>query len=241
GDPIWPFIQVGKIMQESDLTYINLESPLIANCPVTAVGMKFCGSAQNITGLVWAGVDVASLANNHATNYGSTGLDETVQILQKNGIAVTGVGSPAVVTKNTISVSFVSFDDVSRSVALKELIKQIGDARAISDLVVVTFHWGAEYQSTPTTRQVTLAHTAIQAGADLVIGAHPHWVQSHELYQGKPIYYSLGNFVFDQDWSEETKKGLVVRFTYQGSNLVNTEELPVYIRDFGQPFWVNSD
>ncbi|KKU46117.1 MAG: hypothetical protein UX64_C0012G0002 [Microgenomates group bacterium GW2011_GWC2_46_7] len=236
-DPTWPFIQVGQTLRSSDLTYINLESPLITDCPVTPVGMKFCGSAQNVAGLVWAGVDIASLANNHATNYGSAGLEETQQILQNSGIAVTGIGSPTVVTKNNIPISFVSFDDVSRAISLDELTQQIGEARAVSDLVIATFHWGSEYQSTPNPRQINLAHTAIDAGADLVVGAHPHWVQTHELYQGKPIYYSLGNFVFDQEWSEETKTGLAVRFTYLNSELINTEELPVYIRNFGQPQW----
>jgi len=224
-------------MRSADITYINLEGPLVSNCPLTDTGMKFCGQLANVEGLVGAGVDVASLANNHASNYGQAGLEETVQALQTSDIAVTGRGSPAILTKNNTLVSFVSFDDISRSVLLDQFIQEIEDTRAISDLVVVTFHWGTEYQATPNARQITLAHTAVDAGADLVIGAHPHWVQSKEIYRDKPIYYSLGNFVFDQDWSAETKHGLAVRFTYQQNNLVLTEELPVLIQNYGQPHW----
>ena len=76
---------------------------------------------------------------------------------------------------------------------------------------------------------------AIDLGADAVIGHHPHWVQEKEIYKSKPIYYSLGNLVFDQMWSEETKKGLMVKLTYQNDKLINQEEIPVKIFDYGSP------
>ncbi|EKD53151.1 MAG: hypothetical protein ACD_61C00138G0004, partial [uncultured bacterium] len=79
------------------------------------------------------------------------------------------------------------------------------------------------------------ARLAIDSGADVVIGHHPHWVQEIETYKGKPVYYSLGNLVFDQMWSEETEKGILVRLTFSGKALVAQEELPVKIFDYGQP------
>ena len=88
-------------------------------------------------------------------------------------------------------------------------------------------------------RQKTLAHLAIDSGADAVIGHHPHWVQENEDYNGKPIYYSLGNLIFDQMWSEETKKGLMVQLTYQGKNLLKQEKFPIKIQDYGLPYIIN--
>ena len=125
------------------------------------------------------------------------------------------------------------------STATPENIKtQISTATSSADLVIVTFHWGNEY-SLRSLHQQELAHFAIDSGADVVIGHHPHWVQEYEVYKNKPIYYSLGNLVFDQMWSEKTRKGLVVRLTFSGNQLVNKEEIPTKIFDYGQPNLVN--
>jgi len=80
-----------------------------------------------------------------------------------------------------------------------------------------------------------MARVAIDAGADLVLGSHPHWVQQVEVYKGKLIVYSMGNFVFDQMWSQETRQGVIVKFTFQGKNLVSAKFLPVLIEDYNQP------
>lgn len=241
-NPSWPFEYVKDVMLSADITYINLENPLVSNCPTTGTGMKFCGQLDNVKGLLSAGVDVASLANNHTTNYGHEGLQETVQVLSDNGINVVGLDGPVVISRSDTKFSFVSFNDVGRLPGISQadsqnIQAQILDAKAQSDYVTATFHWGEEYQATPNTRQVSLAHEAIDYGADLIIGAHPHWVQTKEVYQGKTIYYSLGNFVFDQEWSPNTKKGLVVKATFSGSTLIGFDELPVLIQNYGQPRW----
>lgn len=238
----WPFLYVVDELKEADITYINLESPLISECPSTDKGMKFCGDLGNVDGLVSAGVDVASVANNHATNYGSEGLTETVNILQDKGISVVGTGSSVTLSRKGSNYNFLSYNDVGRYQGIAQadssiLKAQIKSAKELGGLVVVGFHWGEEYKTQPTPRQISLAHMAIESGADLIIGSHPHWVQTKEIYMNKTIYYSLGNFVFDQEWSAETKKGLAVRFSYRGDVLENTEELPVYIERYGQPRW----
>lgn len=242
GDSSWPFRYVKDTLKQADITFINLESPLVKNCPVTESGMIFCGASSNVVGLVSSGVDVASVANNHATNYGIQGLAETVATLDANGIKVVGQGEPAVVSRRGHQYAFLSYNDVGRYPGISSadpatISAAINSAKQLAEVVLVSFHWGSEYQNTPNARQVQLAHAAIDAGADVVIGAHPHWVQTKEIYQGKPIYYSLGNFVFDQEWSVETKKGLAVRLTYQGLDLLKTEELPVFIQNYGQPTW----
>lgn len=238
----WPFIYVSEVLKQADITFINLESPLVANCPGTDTGMKFCGDIKNIESLKGAGVDVASVANNHALNYAQEGLDETVGGLREGGIAVAGIGEPSIIEAKGTKYIFLSFNDVGRFSGIAQAdtesaYAQIRAAVDLGGLVIVGFHWGKEYEANPTSRQVELARAAIDAGADLVIGTHPHWVQTSEVYKGKPIYYSLGNFVFDQEWSDNTKRGLAIRLTYEGKELVNMEELPVFISNYGQPNW----
>lgn len=232
-NPSWPFVYVQDILASADITYINLENPLISDCPVVESGMKFCGDIGNVAGLVNSGIDVVSLANNHTSNYGLDGLNETIATLESNNIKAIGGARSTTLVSGNHKYTFYSYNDVGED-AFKWVIKF---PKQNHELVIVTFHWGAEYQFTPTSRQVTLARLAIDSGADLVLGAHPHWVQTSEIYKGKPIYYSLGNFVFDQEWSAETKRGLAVRFTYLGLDLHQTEELPVLIENYGQPRW----
>lgn len=230
-DPHWPFIYVRDLLRSADITYINLENPLITNCPVTDTGMKFCGDIGSVVGLTYAGIDVASLANNHASNFGPAGLEETIRTLESNNIRAIGGDRFTTISIEDHKYTFYSFNDIGED-AMQTMSKF---PKQDNELIIVTFHWGSEYQSKPSNRQITLAHLAIDNGADLVVGAHPHWVQTSEVYKGKPIYYSLGNFIFDQEWSLATKKGLVIRLTYRGLELVKSEELPVFIQNYGQP------
>jgi poly-gamma-glutamate capsule biosynthesis protein CapA/YwtB (metallophosphatase superfamily) len=102
-------------------------------------------------------------------------------------------------------------------------------------VVIVFPHWGIEYQATATAKQRALGHAAIDAGADMVIGNHPHWAEGMEVYQGKPIWYALGNFVFDQTWSEPTMEGLILELTFRGRELVQVQMHPTLILDRAQP------
>jgi poly-gamma-glutamate synthesis protein (capsule biosynthesis protein) len=110
------------------------------------------------------------------------------------------------------------------------------------DVLAVAVHWGAEYVSLPQTAPgvaeddpVEIAHLAIDAGADMVIGNHPHWVQAVELYKGKFIAYAHGNFIFDQMWSYETRVGVIGRYTFYDDVLVKVEFVPTLIEEFAQP------
>ncbi len=118
---------------------------------------------------------------------------------------------------------------------LKSLVSdEVVKSKLTADIVIVSFHWGEEYTKTITSHQKELAHIAIESGADVVVGHHPHWVQEKEIYHDKPVYYSLGNFVFDQMWSEETRKGVLLKLVFNGRALVGEELLPILIFDFGQ-------
>lgn len=235
-DYTWPFKNIAPILSAADLLIVNLESPFITGCRPTDKGMIFCADPKSVVGLVFAGVDVATLANNHIENQGQKGIDETIKILIDNNITPVGAihESPKIITVKNTKLAILSFSDFPE-VDDKEVIGQISEATSSADIVITTFHWGTEYQRNPTPRQVFLAHLAIDSGADIVVGHHPHWIQTEEIYQGKPIYYSLGNLVFDQMWSEETRLGEILRVTYQDKILIKKEIIPIKIFDYGQP------
>lgn len=237
----YPFEKTAGFLKSADAVFINLESPLIQNCPMTDEGMIFCGDAKNIQGLIFAGVTVASIANNHAGNHGINGINSTISLLVQNQISVTGNDQPTVITIKDKRFGFLGYNDIGHkepgiSWAGSDRIKQdIKALRARVDFLIVTFHWGVEYTSTPNPRQKELAHLAIDSGADLIIGNHPHWVQGVEEYKGKFITYAHGNFVFDQGWSQKTKEGVLGRYTFNRKGLKDIKFYPVIIEGFSQP------
>lgn len=236
----WPFRKTSVVLSNADLTMVNLESPFRSSCRPTDTGMVFCADPRSVEGLKLAGIDIVTLANNHINNQGREGIDETNTVLSQTGIVAIGQNKPYLVTIKNTKLAFLGFTDIAAgtqdiAVATPEnIVTQISAASSSADLVIATFHWGNEY-SLRSLRQQELARLAIDAGADVVVGHHPHWVQETERYHGKPIYYSLGNLVFDQMWSEETRRGLIVKLTFSGSNLLRQEQIPVRIFDYGQP------
>lgn len=236
----WPYLNTANLVRHADITFVNLETPLIKNCPVTQEGMIFCGDFRNIEGLNFAGVDIASLANNHAGNYRVSGVKETVKLLNDNGIDVTGINGPQVKVIRGINFAFLGYNDITvpqvgiANTDEEKIKKEITQAKQIADVVVVTFHWGVEYRDQPDDRQIYLGHLSIDAGADLVIGNHPHWIQPVEIYQDKLITYAHGNYIFDQMWSEKTKLGVIGRYTFFDNKLIDVQYLPIYIEDYGQ-------
>ncbi len=241
-NPRWPYEKAVPTLQnyKSDVLLINLETPLIKNCPLTNEGMIFCGDSRNIEGLKYLGVNIANLANNHFGNYEARGIKETEKLLTENGIDYIGVGNVLIEDIRGIRFAFLGFNDIEGGMPPisdakeNDIINSIKRSKTTADVSVVAFHWGNEYQAKPTERQIQLAHLAIESGADLIIGNHPHWIQPVEIYKGKYIVYAHGNFVFDQMWSEKTKEGVVGRYVFYGKHLIDIEFLPTHIDDFGQ-------
>ncbi len=247
-DYLWPFRRTADYTRNADVTYINLESPLFAGCPVNpGPTFTFCGDARFVDGLTLMGADVANLANNHLTNYGAQGVTLTDQLLQKHGIQTSGLGPVAVIDVRGIKFGFIGFNGVGRAIDKTALKAGIERARQLADVVVVQFHWGKEYERQPMPDRgvptpddpVTIGHDAIDWGADIVIGNHPHWYQGVEVYKGKLITYAHGNFVFDQMWSEETREGVIGTYTFYGTKLVAATWKAYRIYDYGQPVFMN--
>jgi poly-gamma-glutamate synthesis protein (capsule biosynthesis protein) len=245
-DPDWPYEKVKQQMTafKSDILFINLESPLINNCPTTSEGMIFCGTKANVEGLKYLGVTVANVANNHFANYGLQAIQDTISLLTNNGILTVGSTNPGFVKINGKTFAFLGFNDIGApekgiAWANNETIqKEIAEAKQKADVVIVQFHWGTEYLAQPDANQLNLGHLAIDSGANLVIGNHPHWIQPVEIYKGKLITYAHGNFVFDQMWSQKTREGVVGKYTFYDDKLIDIQYYPVQIDDYGQPHFV---
>lgn len=238
-DFLWPWRKTAEVLKSADITLINLESPLFAGCPATRQStFVFCGEAKHVEGMLFAGVDVASLANNHAGNFGNEGIGKTEEILKNAGITSFGISDPVYRTFKGVKFAFLGYNDVGVEIDLDRMAAEIKEARKNAEIVVVEYHWGTEYITPPEARQIEIGHLAIDSGADLVVGNHPHWIKPIELYQGKLITYGHGNFIFDQEWSEKTKEGVVGRYVFYDKKLVDVEYLPVKIMDFGQPYFL---
>lgn len=269
-DPLYPFRGIESLLQSTDFNFGNLETPFSSSDGFNPnKTMVFNAPKPNVAGLAAYNFAVLNLANNHAFDQGLDGITTTAHVLDTHGLYHMGTGktleeawTPAIVEKNGIKIGFIgasyaSSNDggkttntyVARIEDIDRLKSQVSRLKSSVDFVVVTMHAGTEYTITPNEAQIKFAHAAIDAGADIVIGAHPHWVQERELYcpgkpsqrttpkqswdilngqlhsitsslaapsppaDCKPIYYSLGNFIFDQDWSEQTKKGLALKIT----------------------------
>lgn len=238
---LWPYEKTAEIVRNADITFIDLEAPIIKDCPLINDGFKFCGDAKHVDGLIYVGVDVATLANNHIGNFGEEAIAETVEILAAKNISVTGQHKPLYKTIRGTRFAFLGYNDIgytpeSISDADEETIrKEIAEARKNADVIIVQYHWGEEYRSQPDERQKELGRFTIDAGADLVIGNHPHWIQPVEVYKNKLITYAHGNFVFDQEWSLKTKQGVLGKYTFYDDQLIDVEYTPIQIENYGQP------
>ncbi|MEX1254802.1 MAG: CapA family protein [Dehalococcoidia bacterium] len=242
-DFLFPVAATTQLTSNGDLTVINLEAPLVSYCgPAPSGTFTFCGRPGFVQALQAAGVDVATLENNHIGNYGSDGIAETAGHLDAAGIAWADRDSPAVRDLRGLRFGFLAFNGVGERIDRQAMAAQVQALRPQVDVLMVAVHWGAEYVRVPQTAPgvaddypVEIAHLAIDSGADLVIGNHPHWVQAVELYNGKFIAYAHGNFIFDQMWSYETRVGVVGRYTFYDKLLVGVEFAPVLSQDYSQP------
>lgn len=234
-DPSYPFQKVHTTLASVDAVIGNLEGPVPDHHSQTPNGvLRFSFPQETPETLASANVGVVTIANNHMLDAGSAGRDVTRARLIDAG--VTPFGDPqndAVRARTDTTIRGVSFvliglNDVSAHIDQDAAEAMITSARSDmpSAVLIVSVHWGSEYQTTANQRQRDLARTFIDAGADMVLGHHPHVTQGLELYNGRLIAYSLGNFVFDQYFSDEVQHGLALRITV-GTDHIAYEVLPL--------------
>jgi gamma-polyglutamate biosynthesis protein CapA len=242
GDWTYPLAATRDILQSGDVTFVNLESPLLPSCPDVVTGFTFCADARFAAALQGAGVDVVNVANNHSTNEGQSGLDQTVSVLQSHALQVTGFSRVVTVDVRGVRFGFVGMNLVGSKLDPAQMQKLIGEARAQSDVVVIQFHWGREYETYPFSAAgiapddpKDVGRLAVDDGADIVIGNHPHCVQGSEMYKGHLITFAHGNFIFDQNWSTGTQEGVIGKYWFDGTRLVGVQYVPVRINGDVQP------
>jgi poly-gamma-glutamate synthesis protein (capsule biosynthesis protein) len=259
----YPFLKVVDYLKSGDIVFGNLESPIALGDTIALDGTVFRARPGVEKSLKNAGFNMLSLANNHMGNQGQIGVEYTINSLKSVLINTSGAGkdynsahAPAIIEKNGLKFAFLSYTDGSiipdsyeaknnnYGVAYMDedkLKEDISKAKKLADFVIVSMHAGLEYTYRPTQKQISFAHTAIDSGAELVLGHHPHQIQDVENYKGKYIFYSLGNFVFDQEWSKETKQGLLAEIYFNKSGLSDYNLTPVLISDYAQPNILSDD
>ncbi len=209
------FLQnVRPIFEADDLTFVNLEGPLTnSNDKRSGRTFNFKGDPEYAKILNGSSVEMAGLANNHALDFGKGGLQETADVLEEAGVGVCGYSTVWYGDVEGFRVACLSVTEWDYTTA--ELAVMVGEAREQSDLVIVMIHWGEEKGYDPTKSQEKYGRALIDAGADLVLGSHPHVVSGIELYNGKYIVYSLGNFCFGGNKNPSDKDSMIFQQTFE--------------------------
>lgn len=213
------FQKVEKLFQSEDLVVGNLEGPITDKSSVSVASELgdhnnyiFTFPPQTAEILARENIKLVSLGNNHILNQGQAGLTETEKYLDSFGVSYfcTDDLRFRIYDLRNIKIAFVCHNQFEDNAADKTLEDIKTAKKSNVDLVILYTHWGVEFASDPSQKIKNLAHEFIDNGADLIIGSHPHVVQTKEIYKGKTIYYSLGNFIFDQYFRDDTQKGIGV-------------------------------
>lgn len=271
----WPFFQISDELKKADILFGNLEGPISENGEKVGSIYSFRFKPQSVEGLVFAGFDVLSLANNHILDYQRQAMEDTMEILNRNNVDYVGAGfnseevSSVKIKEvypirngssngvNGTKIGFLAFTDLgsrywqagssSPGVAwinwqgLEDLNEEIKKAKEKVDLLFVSLHSGNEYSQEPTEFQRVFSQRCIDAGADMIIGHHPHVVQKIEKYNNGWIAYSLGNFVFDQNFSEETMEGLLLEIKIYNKEIKEVISHKIEINGFYQPYLLSDE
>ena len=245
------FSNVAAKLNGADLTLGNLEGPLaLKGTKAKGKDQTLLGNPKAVPGLTYAGFDAVGLANNHTLDFGETAMYNTIRLLDAAGIAQAGAGKdwaearkPADLKAKGATVALLAFSEIMpdgfaatpahggiarASQRMDQVQASIRDAKKTHDYVVVMFHWGVEYKPDANGMQRADAHAAVDAGADLVLGSHPHVVQGLEAYKGRLIAYSLGDFVFDH-YSRVTGESFILRTELGPDGVDNVRITPTYL------------
>lgn len=261
-DLYYPFRNITNLLLKNDFVFANLESPIIDGRKIKSGEMVFRTNENLVPILKELNFSIFSLANNHILNFGEKGLFKTIELLNKARMLTVGAGKNEeeaynfkIIEKNGIKFAFLAYNDKdvvplnsgakenqagTALIDLQKMTETIQKAKKIANFVIVSLHAGDEYQFEPNNSQIKIAHTAIDNGADLIIGHHPHVIQPIEKYKNGYIFYSLGNFVFDQMWSQETKEAITVRIIFTQNVIKTIQIYPLLIENYSQPKIINS-
>ena len=198
GDPGYFLQKVEPVFSKDDLTIVNMEGTLTRETDRQDKTYAFKGDEEYVQILTEGSVEAANLANNHSHDYGEKSYTDTIETLEDAGISTFGYDRTAVMEIKGVKIGLLGTYELGEHMGCEEeMIKNIESLKDEgAQIIIASFHWGIEREEHPEEYQRTMGKQYIDAGADLVVGSHPHVLQGIEYYQGKPIVYSLGNFVF---------------------------------------------
>ncbi len=235
----YPFEKIDSFLKQADFTIGNLEGPIVEKVPKLDIhSLRFASKKESAQILAKNSFNILSLANNHTLNMGQMGLEQTKNFL--NQAKISFFGDPIRCNNTFLKKDNLIFYGANKTFSFncpdEKVINNVKKIRARNkkSFLIVFIHWGKEYQPKSSPPQKNLAHQIIDAGADLIIGSHPHVVQEVELYKDKLIFYSLGNFIFDQYFSEATQKELAVKLIIKKDKAVY-QLIPIQSK-LSQPF-----
>lgn len=228
----WSFQEISPWLLENNYTVANLESPIIKDCPPGPNNtFVFCGDEKFVPYLQKYNF-VLNLNNNHILNYGNSGLSQTKYFLPSQSY----YDDFLIKEVNGLKFGFLGYDFVTYPKLNKDsILDKIRGVRPQVDFLIVSLHWGNEYISQPADWQIEFAHQLVDAGVDVVHGHHPHVYLPLEIYRQKYIFYSLGNFIFDQPWSVATSHSQIARLTFTKQGIENYQLFPLQIKSASQP------
>lgn len=227
----WPFLPIADFLQEADLVFGNLESQISDKGTNVGSIYSFRADPESVQALQYGGFDVVSVANNHSFDYTKAAFDDSVARLQQ--AAITPLQEHLVIKEvQDTKIGFLAYSNFAVGVArvnwtnMPQIMQDIAAAKGKVDILAVSLHAGEEYAKEPNDFQQTFAESAIDSGADLLIGHHPHVLQPLEQYKQGWIIYSLGNFLFDQDFSAETMRGAILEVVVENKKIQEARLIP---------------
>lgn len=260
-EPLFPFLKSLEVLQRSELLFGNLE------CSHSTVGLKesdlrsaqMRGDPRHIPALVTAGFKVVNVANNHSMQHGNEVFLDSVRQLQAHNIACCGIAAdaqatsarPVIIEKNGLKIGFLGYSLRPRQyfehVPLyaeghpEPMVRDVAALRRQVDALVVSVHWGEEFIQQPSPEEIRLARRLVDAGADIIIGHHPHVLRGIEQYGRGHIVYSLGNFVCDMVWDDTLRTSLIFECTFSREGVRDVRLVPTYTNSDFQPEVLNGD
>jgi len=251
----YPFDSTRQALRQSDIAFGNLEAPFTRTGTKFEKTFNFKVPPEYVTGITRSGIDIVTLANNHILDYGIEGLKNTLTVLDSVGLAYCGAGlnleqarKPAIIERNGLRVAFLGYSltfpeefwatksrggtNYPTEASMRASIQHCD---SIADFIVVTFHWGAEGKNFPKDYQKQYARLAIDLGADLVLGHHPHVLQGLEVYKNRLIAYSLGNFTFSS-YSRRATESMILKVYLVEEGLFFAKIIPLSVDNYETEF-----
>lgn len=254
----FPFLKIADELKKADIVFGNLESQISDKGHKIGTIYSFRAEPNAVKGLKYAGFNIVSVANNHSFDYDIPALEDSFKILKSAGIEYVGGGfneeeafSLKIMEVEDTKIGFLAYCDVGSKwwrpkgdnsgitfvteKDVEEIKKKIKESKEKTDILIVSFHSGDEYETQPNSSQTYLYRTLIKAGADLIIGHHPHVIQPIEDYPPGYIAYSLGNFVFDQGFSVNTMRGSMLKVLIKDKEIKDVGFEEIKMNEYFQP------